>query len=380
MKLKKIVLSLTAVCVLSFGAAALLLHSAQSFADSGDRIINVNEQAAENLNHVSQIEILNKTGADVRFLISGPGKVTAHLYGTVSGNVEMNRPTLSIVKNGKTRSISAGWNKNWQRRVWFNVHYRCDLKLDIAIPSDYTGGIRVVTNSGDILATELHGSILEITSSSGDVNLSNFSGKGCDISTASGDVIGKNIQSERMGINTASGDIRLTDSRAPEFRARSASGEITVESVKTNTFSTHSASGDLTLIAVTGKDISANSSSGEINVTDISGDNLSFATSSGDIRLRKVSGNLTVHTTSGDVKGEIGIFPNYIKVTTTSGDIRLRLSGKEPFGFHGESHGTISFTGPDGQSVTSEKKLDLDRNKYKKQVSVQSVSGDIEVN
>ncbi|NOY22402.1 MAG: hypothetical protein GXO70_02665, partial [Acidobacteria bacterium] len=89
MKLKKIILTLTAVCVLSFGAAALLLHSVQSFADSGDSVVNVNEQATGNIKGISQIQVLNKTAADVRIIVSGTDQVSAHLYGTVSGNVEM---------------------------------------------------------------------------------------------------------------------------------------------------------------------------------------------------------------------------------------------------------------------------------------------------
>ena len=357
MKLKKIILTLTAVCVVSFGAAALLLHSVQSFADSGDTIVNVDEKATGDLNQINQIQVLNKTSADVRIIVSGTDQVSARLYGTVSGNVEMKKPHLSIQKNGDAQIITANWNKDWKKRAWFNVHFRCEMKLDITVPTTYTGSITVTTASGDVRTEGFHGKALEIKTSSGDVSFTDFSGKLCKINTASGDVTGKNIQADRCSVNTASGDIVLMDSRVLEFRARSASGDVMAQSVKTDNFSTRSASGDISLSDITGKDLSSSSTSGELGVTGISGDKLSFSTTSGDIRLRKIDGNLVANSTSGDVKADVLSFPNSIKVSTTSGDIQLKITGKEPYEFKAKTHGDISFTGPDGRNFTAEKNL-----------------------
>ncbi|RLE17067.1 MAG: hypothetical protein DRJ14_07430 [Acidobacteria bacterium] len=379
MKLRKIILTLSAVCILSFGAAALLLHSAQSFADSGNTVCNVDKHASGDLNQVNRIEVLNKTSADIRIIVSGTGKLNTHLYGTVSGNVEMKQPSLVIKKSGSTQVITASWDKNWQKRAWFNVHYRTDLKLDITIPESYAGSLSLVTASSDVRAEGFHGTALEIKTSSGDISFNGFTGKICKISTASGDVTGKDIQSDRTSINTASGDIVLMDSRVLEFKARTASGAITAQSVKTDSFSTRSASGDLLLSGLTGKSLSASSTSGELTVTGITGGNLAFSTTSGDIRLRKISGNLKARSTSGDVKADILSFPASITVSTTSGDIRLNITGKAPFGFEAETHGDISFKGPDGRTVTAEKNLTVNCEGCKKQVTAQSVSGDIEV-
>lgn len=379
MKLKKVILTLTAVCVLSFGAATLLLHSVQSFADSGDTIVNVDKQATGDLNQISQIQVLNKTAADVRIIVSGTDQVSARLYGTVSGNVEMKQPHLSIKKSGDAQIITASWNKNWQKRAWFNVHFRCEMKLDITVPTTYTGSISVSTASGDVRTEGFHGKALTIKTSSGDVNFTDFSGELCKISTASGDVTGENIQADRCGISTASGDIILTDSRVLEFRARSASGDINAQSVETDNFSTRSASGDISLSDITGKNLSSSSTSGELSVTGVSGDKLSFSTTSGDVRLRKIAGNLAANSTSGDVKADVLSFSNFLKVSTTSGDIQLKITGKEPYGFKAKTHGEISFKGPKGRSVSAEKNLTVNCEGCKKQVSAQSVSGDIEV-
>ena len=379
MKLKKIVLALSAVCILSFGAAALLLHSVQSFADSGNSIVNVKMNATGDLNQVDQIEVLNKTAADVRIIVSGTDNVSAHLYGKVSGNVEMKQPRLTIRKKGSTQTITASWNKNWQNRAWFNVHYRCEMKLDITVPENYRGAVSVVTASGDVHTEAFHGKSLEIKTSSGDVSFTDYSGKLCKISTASGDVIGKNIQADRCSASTASGDITVKDSRLVEFRARTASGDISVRSLKIDKFSTQSASGDIVLFELTGKTLSSSSASGELSVSGISGDNLSFSTTSGDVRLRKVTGNLEASSTSGDIKADVLSFPKFIKLSTTSGDIRLNITGKDPYGFRAETHGDISFTGPKGRSVTAEKNLTVDCEKCERQISAMSVSGDIEV-
>jgi len=379
MKLKKVLLTLTAVCVLSFGAAALLLHSVQSFADSGDSIVNVEKKATGDLNQINQIEVLNKTAADVRIIVSGTDKVSVHLYGNVSGNVEMKEPKLVIEKNGDTQTITASWDKDWQSRAWFNVHYRCDMKLDITVPASYAGAISVATSSGDVHAEAFHGKALEIKTSSGDVSFTDYSGKLCKISTASGDVTGKNIQADRCSTNTASGNIVVLDSRLVEFRARTASGDITVRSVKADDFSSQSASGDILLSELTGKSFSSASASGELDITGITGDKLSFSTTSGDVRLRKVTGNLEASSTSGDVKADVLSFTRYIKLSTTSGDIRLNITGKDPYGFTAKTHGDISFTGPKGRSVTAEKNLTVDCEGCERQISAMSVSGDIEV-
>ncbi|NOZ14243.1 MAG: DUF4097 domain-containing protein [Acidobacteria bacterium] len=380
MKLKKVILTLSAVCVLSFGAAALLLHSVQSFAASGDTVCNVNRQATGSLNGIKQVNVVNKTSADVRIIVSGTADtVSAHLYGTISGNVEMKPPRLSTEKNGNTRTITASREKNWQKRAWFNVHYRTDLKLDITVPETYAGSINVVTASGDVESSGFHGENMDIQSSSGDVDLNDFSGKTCKINTASGDVEAKNIQAPRMDIKTASGDIVLTDSRITEFNGASASGDITIQSAETTTSAISSASGDLILSELRGKSISASSNSGELNISGISGEKLVFNTTSGDIRLRKISGNLKAYSTSGDIKAKGLSFPESIRVFTTSGDIQLSLSQKIPFAFEAETNGEISFKRPDGHTVMAEKSLTVNCGGCKRQVSVQSVSGDIEV-
>ena len=380
MNIKKIILSLSAVCVLSFGAAALLLHSVQGFADSGDNIVNVDKQVSGDLSQASRIEVLNKTAADIKIIVSETDKVSAHLYGTVSGNVDMKQPGLTIDKKGGVQAITASWEKDWQKRAWFNVHFRCNLKLDITVPATYTGAISIVTASGDVRSAGFHGKTIEIRTASGDVSLNDFSGKLCKISTASGDATVGNARAERMSVNTASGDIVLADSQLVEFRGRTASGGIRVRSVKADGFSSRSASGDISLSGLTGKALSAGSTSGELTVSDVTGEKLSFNTTSGDVRLRKIAGDLEAGSTSGDVKAEVLNFQHFIKVSTTSGDIQLKIAGKSPYGFQGQTHGDITVGAPGKGRVTAEKQLSINCDGCGRQVSAQSVSGDIEIN
>lgn len=130
---------------------------------------------------------------------------------------------------------------------------------------------------------------LEVTSSSGDVHLegSEVLTAPVRITTTSGDVSVRGGASV-LEVRTVSGDLKATTSQLEQLHWRSTSGDATVQAPLRSVLAD---------------------------------------TTSGDLQLEDLVGNFSVHTTSGDVRGEWAHLPAVaaIRVDTTSGDVRLRL-------------------------------------------------------
>jgi lia operon protein LiaG len=125
-----------------------------------------------------------------------------------------------------------------------------------------------------------------------------------EVETASGDVVldGGASLDGAVRVTTASGDLDVRGG-AREVIVRTASGDVSVDADELDRFEADTASGDVVLRSGARQAI-VDTASGEVDLFDLSGE-LSVRTTSGDVRARwsrpPASGRVDVTTTSGEV-------------------------------------------------------------------------------
>lgn len=131
----------------------------------------------------------------------------------------------------------------------------------------------------------------------------------------------------RLDVTTSSGDVRVdgTETLSSPVRITTTSGDVTVRG-GVRTLEVRTTSGDLRLSGKNLENLQLRSTSGDVTVR-APLRSLLADTTSGDLRLEGLTGNLSIATTSGDVRAEwASLTPgSRIRVDTTSGDVRLRL-------------------------------------------------------
>lgn len=274
-------------------------------------------------------------------------------------NYAVEESALSRISlNGSTLTVQGVREKG----SWIGVNrYRY---TEILLPADYAGAMEIATASGEIgidreLALKKE---LKLSSASGDITAGKAAASEIRISSTSGEVRLGDLASETLFIATTSGDITTGKAVSSEIRVSAASGEVRLGDLAAEKLRIGTTSGDIHAAKAEGK-FSISSTSGTVMLDDGSGCG-TVETTSGDIRLflAALTGDLTVNSASGGVAinlpettafdfsadtvsggintffddvlsfskkgdratGSVGGGGHTIKITTTSGDIRLK--------------------------------------------------------
>lgn len=308
---------------------------------------------------ISTIEKLTvsyeKNSQDV-FLYEGEGNtIVVREY----ANYAVEEAALSRINlSGSTLTVQGIREKGF----WINLNrYRY---TEILLPADYAGAMEIATASGEIgidreLALKKE---LKLSSTSGDITVGKTAASEIRISSASGEVRTGALAAETLFIGTTGGDITTAEAAASELRISSASGEVRTGGLTAEKLRIGTNSGDIHVTGAEGQ-FSISSASGTVMLDDGSGCG-TVETTSGDIRLSfaVLTGELTVDSTSGEVviklpeataldfsaatvsgeistffdellsfskkgdraSGSVGSGDHALKITTTSGDIRIK--------------------------------------------------------
>lgn len=223
-----------------------------------------------------------------------------------------------IETNGNELSIKDG--HEWSVFHWsFNRNHR----VEIYLPSGYTGKISVETSSGNIdSGIVLKLSDLTVKCSSGNIKMNEVYADSISARCSSGNVTFDVAEGNR-DISATSGNIKVSGGTGD------------------GTF--HTSSGNITLANVSGY-IDASSSSGELKIQNNAGGG-SFHTSSGNIALdySSLTGDLKADASSGNIK--LTIPENSVlnfTADTSSGDIHTFFDEQLSYNKRGNSaHGTV---------------------------------------
>ena len=154
--------------------------------------------------------------------------------------------------------------------------------------------------------------LLKVELDTGDVTADRtLSFEAMDILFGTGDLTMSGVQANQVAAHGSTGDIRLSD-MAPETMTLSVStGKIVLSNV------------------VCAGDLRCESTTGDIRLTDVDGANIYLKASTGDItgtiRTEKV---FAASASTGEVKVPAGAAGGRCEVRTSTGDIRLSISGK----------------------------------------------------
>lgn len=268
--------------------------------------IEVDQARSLPLEGVRRIEI-DVVSSDVTVIESTNGAVNARLAGTVSSSRSTVVPELIAATQGGTASIRVDHKSLNAVMGW----YRSDLKLEVAIPSGYRGGLVIRGVSSDVeLPSGRTFTALEVTTVSGDVALGAFT-------------------ADTFRNRTVSGDLEAPAASAKSVDLGTTSGRITVGGL-TGDLGAHTVSGDLRLDwrAFQGSiDVSTTSGSVSLGIPAGSGFRLDAGSTSGRITsdhpvtVRGSSSGPGRHSLSGDVGSGSGS----VRVRTVSGEIRIGM-------------------------------------------------------
>ena len=239
---------------------------------------------------------------DIRFAPAKDGKcrVEAQLTETMAFSAQVKNNTLTITCRDK---------RHWYQLINFRSF---EAKMTVYLPEEEYLSLKLSTASGDV---EIPG---------------NLSFQSAELSSASGDFQFLANVTDSLSINTASGDMECSGMKdAAAIRMNTASGEIQLKNLTCREIKINSVSGDVRLQdVVCREEMSVDTTSGEVDFTDCDAEEITVQTVSGDVsgslRSAKV---FSTHTVSGDVRVPQDGNGGKCTVSTTSGDINLKISG-----------------------------------------------------
>jgi hypothetical protein len=205
---------------------------------------------------------------------------------------------------------------------------------------------------------------LKVDVSAGDVAVTDWKAR-VDAATRSGNIELKSVAGAAAA-KTGSGNVTAENMRSG-VAAETGSGNVNLSLVRGRAYA-HTGSGDVNLTDIDGSDITAESGSGNVSLDDASGADIKARTHSGDVQVsvkKPFSGTMEIHTGSGNaslalppgsdcrieartgsgnvsneltmrvanssqraVTGSLGKGTGSIQITTGSGDVSLKESGK----------------------------------------------------
>lgn len=299
---KKIALIVAAGCIL-LGALLIVIGRPKG----GFRQLEAPETKFEAKTHTIEVPFqridIHEIYADVRILPATDGQCKVICYDSAG-------LTHAVGVENDTLTIQSTDHRTWQGHIgifWGNWE---DITLTVYLPEQAYESLVLQTTSGNISVPDSFTfAEAELLTTSGDVAFSGTARETLLVKSTSGEIELKSAGGSAMNLTTTSGDIGLSNLTADELTIQSTSGEIELSAVQVSgEAALKTTSGDIELDNADAASLRIQTVSGEVEGTLLSGKNFITRTTSGDVRVPPSD------STAGACE-----------VTTTSGDIRLRV-------------------------------------------------------
>lgn len=265
---------LLAGIMLVTAAALPALGTKESLSKLGMRRIEGSVQ--DSISSDDSLRIVS-TAADITIIRDKKtDRVTAALTGYSSTPIE-----LKLSSVGSHVQIYTDWKKK------LGISTK-ELRLNVHIPTDFSGELSVSSTSGSITVPEGDVRRLRVETTAGDVSLSGITADDIFIKSVSGDIRGRQLVSKELQATEASGNISLSANTEESISISSVSGD-THLSGQAGQITVKSTSGDIELLLddVRGP-LSAASIAGDISIA-VPKDAHTFGT------ISSISGDRTVN-------------------------------------------------------------------------------------
>ncbi len=258
---------------------------------------------------------IESSSSDIEIIFEKRDTIKAHYYGKRSESYS--EPELIVKSFGNEISIYIKYDNN------FNYNGSISTNLDIYVPLELNGNLKVNSSSGNIYFDNTKLNEVDVSASSGDIEISNIEAEFFKIDSSSGSIIANNIISDIIEIESSSGDQTLDSIDCKSFEGESSSGSISLKNVS-GKLNLDTSSGDINIwLNKLSNNIYANTSSGSVKiyVPENKGFYLSLKTNSGDLSCQFP---ISINETDEDyLKGTYKNKKYKIIIETSSGDIDI---------------------------------------------------------
>lgn len=237
---------------------------------------------------------IDSDGSDLRVEGTGGNQVIVRIV--LSGSQRtLERMNLSAEQSGNDVSVAAKQGDGkWTN--WFGG-WNVGGKIEVQVPREYDIDIR--TSGGDIKVGQLKGNARGRTSG-GDIQIVDVQGP-VEMQTSGGDIRVEQVAGTTR-VGTSGGDIEIAGLNG-DLDARTSGGYIQLDDVVGQ--------------------VMARTSSGNVIARNVRGDS-DLKTSGGDIRAT-IDGKIAAHTSGGDVTAELVGANRGISVSSSGGDLTVRV-------------------------------------------------------
>lgn len=238
----------------------------------------------ESMTGINEIS-LDLASADIQIVPSAAEEITVTYKGPQSKkddpdvSVEVNNGELRIVQEKMDFFYLFSWNFT-QRQV------------EIQLPESYIGKLSVLNKSGNL--------------------------------TIDGDYTFESYHSDVTSGNVTIGTLTTSD-----FTMRSTSGNIRIGTLKTDSFDIRVTSGDTKAEVITGNG-TLDTTSGNVVIAALNGQ-ADLSTSSGDTTVKEWKGSGSAHCSSGNITITVSESTGDMTIGTTSGNIKVELGEKAAY-------------------------------------------------
>lgn len=202
--------------------------------------------------------------------------------------------TVSVVDNKLSAVAEPKGNLNWKQTL--------TISFKVFVPENVSSDLK--TSGGGITLTNLTGT-QKFTTSGGGLKLDKLSGM-IEGRTSGGSIAVKNSSNE-IDLTTSGGSIEAID----------CNGNLTLKT----------SGGSIRLSRLEGKTI-ASTSGGSVKAHEMKGE-LSAKTSGGSMELRDLACSVDAHTSGGSMDVSVTELGQYLKVSSSGGNIRLEMPGEK---------------------------------------------------
>lgn len=331
------IISWTAVAALLI---AIIVNAAYG---GGFGIMNYNsvlvKEDAVSIAGISNITVQSDL-AGIEVLSTEESQIRVRQYGANLGSkelftVELNGPTAKIELKHKFRFFNIGFGFLSERLV-------------IEVPSAWIGDVNVYSSSGGIRLNDT------------------FTWENVKFSCSSGGInIDKPLSAGNLDINVSSGGIHVNDvlTVAEQLTVDSSSGGIHLNApIKAGKINAKVSSGGMTL--------------GEVNVSEFN-----LVSSSGGIKVEGITGSGSAKASSGGIKIKLNDPLGDVKLTSSSGQIKIAVDKALSFNFDGKcTSGSIHADFPLNENKNNDTATATVGNNPTASITANSTSGGILVN
>jgi hypothetical protein len=245
--------------------------------------------------------VIEETTGNISFVLSEDGT-----FRVVCREPEKTAHTVEIADG--TLKIVATKQKDWTG--FLDLSFETPT-VTVYLPADTYRSLTVQTRTGDLDIPEwMHLENIEIATDTGDVRCcASVSGK-MKISTHTGNIALEDLTADTIECSTSTGDVKM--------QSVTCAGDV---SVKVST-------GDVSFANLIAKRILSESSTGDVRLDNSDAEEIVIHTSTGDVSGSLRSGKtFTAHTSTGDVSVPQNTDGGRCEITTSTGDISIRIVG-----------------------------------------------------